>query len=76
MTNDRSDAWIRERSMDLHGSAVLSRRQRRWLVGLVAGGVTIMRRAGFDGVLEERNPLAWPVHESTRLSCWIAARVS
>ena len=36
----------------------------------------LMRQAGFDGVLEGRNPLAWPVHESTRLSCWIAARVS
>jgi transposase InsO family protein len=31
--------------MELHGSAVLSRRQRRRLVGLVAGGVTITAAA-------------------------------
>ena len=35
--------------MDLHGSAVLSRRQRRRLVGLVAGGMTITAAAVIVG---------------------------
>jgi len=35
--------------MELHGSAVLSRRQRRRLVGLVAGGVTITAAAVLVG---------------------------
>ena len=35
--------------MDLHGSAVLSRRQRRRLVGLVAGGLTITAAAVIVG---------------------------
>ena len=35
--------------MELHGSAVLSRRQRRRLVGLVAGGVTVTAAAVMVG---------------------------